>query len=73
MKTMYFSETIAGCDLKVGRSRKLIKFCTYVSIRGQGNFLTLAQGLLHTKIETCFSQKQLGPFKPFFVCKLLLT
>ena len=32
MKTVDFSETIAACDLKVGRSRKLIKImkvCEY--------------------------------------------
>ena len=32
VKTVYFSETIAACDLKVGRCRKLIeimKVCEY--------------------------------------------
>ena len=31
----------------------------YVSIEGQGHFLTLAQGCVHTKIQTGFSQKRL--------------
>ena len=47
---MDFSETIAVCDLKVSRS---------VSIEGQGHFLTLAQGRVHTKNQTGFSQKLL--------------
>ena len=46
MKTVDFSETIAASDLKESRSRHLIR--RYVSIEGQGNFLTLAQGCVHT-------------------------
>ena len=30
-----------------------------MSIEGQGHFLTLAQGRVHTNIQTGFSQKQL--------------
>ena len=55
MKTVDFSETIEACDLKVGRYRQLIdlmKVCEY--------YLTLAQGRVHTKIQTRFSQKLLG-------------
>ena len=62
MKTVDFSETIEACDLKVGRYRQLIDFIRYVSIEGQGHYLTLAQGRVHTKIQTGFSQKLLGPF-----------
>ena len=47
MKTVDFSETIAASDLKVSRSRQLIR--RYVSIEGQGHFLTLAQGRVHKK------------------------
>ena len=54
---MDFSDTIAASDLKVSRNRHLIR--TYVSIEGQGHFLTLAQGRVHTKIQTGFSQKLL--------------
>ena len=54
MKTVDFSETIAASDLKVGRSRHLIEYMKYVSIEGQGNYLTLSQGRIHTKIQTCF-------------------
>ena len=35
-----------------------------MSIEGQGHFLTLAQGHLHLKIKTGFSQKWLGHFEP---------
>ena len=41
-----------------------------MSIEGQGNFLTFAQGHLHMKIKTGFYQKPVGYFKPNFVCKL---
>ena len=58
MKTVDFSETIEPCDLKVGRYRQLIDFMK-VSIEGQGHFLTLAQGRVHTKTQTKFSQKLL--------------
>ena len=67
MKTVDFSESIAASDLKVGRSRHLIKYIRYVSIEGQGHYLTLAQGRVHTKNETGFSQKQLGRSEPNFV------
>ena len=51
MKTLDFSETIAASNLK--------QMDLYVSIEGQGHFLTLAQGCVHTKIQTGFSQKLL--------------
>ena len=64
MKTVDFSETIAASDLKGSRSRHLIK--RYVSIEGQGHFLTLAKGRVHTKIQTGFSQKLLYRSEPNF-------
>ena len=60
MKTVDFSETIAASDLKVGRSKHLI----------EGYYLTLAQGRVHTKIQTSFSQKLLCLSEFYFVCKL---
>ena len=57
MKTVDFSETIAASDLKGSRSRHLIR--RYVSIEGQGHFLTLAKCHVHTKIQIGFSQKLL--------------
>ena len=62
---MDFSETIAASDLKVSRSRHLIE--DMVSIEGQGHFLTLAQGRVHTKIQTGFSQKLHCRSEPNFV------
>ena len=62
MKTVDFAETIEPCDLKVGRYRQLIDFmkvCEY--------FLTLAQGHLHTKIQTKFYQKLLCHSELYFV------
>ena len=67
MKTVDFSETIETCDLKVGRYRQLIDFIRYVSIEGQGQYLTLAQGRVHTKTHTGFSQKLLGHSELNFV------
>ena len=65
MKTVDFSEAIASSDLKGSRNRHLIR--RYVSIEGQGHFLTLAQGCVHTKIKTVFSQKLLYRSEPNFV------
>ena len=56
---MDFSETIAARDLKVSWSRHLIEYMKICEFEGQGHFLTLAQGCVHTKIQTGFSQKQL--------------
>ena len=68
MKTVDFSETIAASDLKVCRSRHLIEYMYMkVCIEGQGHYLTLAQGRLHTKIQTGFSQKLLCQSEPNFV------
>ena len=38
-----------------------------MSIEGQGHYLTLAQGCVHTKIQTRFSQKLLGHSELNFV------
>ena len=67
MKTMDFSEAIAASDLKVNRSRHLIEYMKVWSIEGQGHFLTLAQGCVHTKIQTRFSQKLLCQSEPNFL------
>ena len=64
MKTVDFSETIAASVLKGSRSRHLIR--RYVSIEGQGHFLTLAQAHVSIKIQTGFSQKLLYRSEPNF-------
>ena len=64
MKTVDLSETIEACDLKIGRYRQLIDFmkvCKYC------RYLTLAQGRIHTKIQTRFSQKLQGHSELNFV------
>ena len=72
MKTVDFSETIAASDLKVSWSRHIIEDINiqYVSIEGQGHFLTLAQGCVHTKFQTGFSQKLLCRSEPNFLAHL---
>ena len=67
MKTVNFSETIEACDLKVGRYRQLIDFMKVFSIEGQGHYLTFAQGRVHAKIQTGFSQKLMGHSELNFV------
>ena len=62
---MDFSETIAASDLKDNGSRHLIR--RYKSIEIHGHFLTLAQGGVHTKIQTGFSKKLLYQSEPNFV------
>ena len=66
---MDFSETTVACDLKVGRCRQLIEF---ISIKGQGHFLSLAQGHLHMKIKSCISQITLGHFNQILCVSLYL-
>ena len=66
MKTVDFSDTFAASDLKVSRNRHLIEFMKIVSIEGQGHILTLAQGRVHTTIQTGFSQTILFFFFFFF-------
>ena len=67
MKTVEFSETITASDLKVRRSNHLIEYMRYVSIEGQGRFLTLVQSRVLTKIQTGFSQKLQSRSEPNFV------
>ena len=56
---MDFSETVTASDLKVGRSRHIIKFITVCEFEGQGHFLILAKGRVHTKIQTGLCHKLL--------------
>ena len=60
---MDLSETIAASDLKVGRYRQLIGLLKlYEYTKGQGHFLTLAQGNLHMN----FFLRTIGPFSTKF-------
>ena len=67
MITVDFSETIEACDLKVGRHRQLFDFMKVCEYEGQGHYLILAQGHVHTKIQTGFSQKLQGHSEHNFV------
>ena len=62
-----FSGAIAASDMKVSRSRHLIEYMKICEFEGQGHFLILAQGRVHTKIQTGFSQKLLCRSEPNFV------
>ena len=41
VKTVDFSETIAACDLKVGRCRQLIEIMKICEFEGQCHFFTI--------------------------------
>ena len=73
MKTVDFSETIAACDLKVGRCRQLVdlmKGCEYSRSR---SFLDLGPRSFTYENKICFSQKPLGHFQPNIICELFGT
>ena len=42
-ETMYFSETIVVCDIKVSRCTEVNEYMKFMSTRGQGHSLTLVQ------------------------------
>ena len=65
MKTVDFSETIAASDLKVSRSSHLIEYMN-ASIEGQGHFLTLAQGHVHTKFKQDFPRNYFAKLNKTF-------
>ena len=73
MKTVDFSETVAASDLKACRYLQLVELMKICELLWSRYCLTLAQGSLHMKIKTCFSQKPLDHIQPNFVCKLLGT
>ena len=58
-------ETIAACELNIGRCKQLddlIKVYEYSRLR---SFLDFGQGHLYIKIKTCFSQKHSVWFKSY--------
>ena len=63
----FFRNYCSQLYLKASRSSHLIEYMKYASIEDQGHFLTLAQGRVHTKIQTGFSQKLLCRSEPIFV------
>ena len=62
MKTVDFSELLQPVTWN------LLRQWRYVSIEGQGQFLTLAQGHVHLKMKTGFSQKWLAILNQILFC-----
>ena len=58
-KQWIFQKLLQPVTWKLAGSVILLNIWRYVSIEVQGLFLTLAQGRVHTKIQTRFSQKLL--------------
>ena len=58
----FFHKLSQPMTWKLVDADNLLSLWWYVSIEGQGHFLTLAQGHLCVKIKTCFSQRPLGRF-----------
>ena len=73
MKTVDLLETIAASDLKVGRCRQLIEIMKvpYVSIEGQGHFLTIYfPGFVCTRPRYQVSvYRTIGPLVSYFCSK----
>ena len=72
MEIVDFTETIAACDLKIGRYRnvnELMEICDYSRSR---SFLDLGQRSItyENLIYICLSQKPLSHLQPKFECKL---
>ena len=69
-KQLIFQKLLQPVTWKLVGADILMNLWRWVSIEGQGDFLTLAQGRVHTKIQTGFSQKLLCRSKPNFLWKL---
>ena len=72
MNTVYFSKTFAAYELKAGRCIQQVYEATlsFLSIKGQDHYMTLAKGYSDFKIKSCFSQKLFGHSQPNFIRKL---
>ena len=70
LDVFYGNVKFGNIGLSIGKSEKdlkpieIMKICAYWRSR---SYLILAQGHLHLKIKTCFSQKWLGHFEPNFI------
>ena len=69
-KQWIFQKLLKPVTWKLVDTDNLLTSWRYVSIEGQGHYLTLAQGCVHSKIQTTFSQKLLGHSELNFVWKL---
>ena len=61
---MYYLEIVAAIGLKVGLS---IPVNDLMSIKGQGQYLTLIKGHSDVKVKTCLSQKLSSLLEPNFI------
>ena len=62
MNTVDFSETIAACDLKVGRCRQLTGFMKDCEYSRSMSFLALGQRSLRHENQNLFFSETTGPF-----------
>ena len=68
MKTVDFSETIAACDLKVGRCKQLIELMNVYGYQRSGSFLDLGpRSFTYEKLKLVFFSETSGPFLTKFV------
>ena len=72
MKIIYFSKTIASCDLKVGKCIELnvlMKLREYQRSSHLGHSLTFAQGHLVFRLKTFFFSKTVELFETKYLVK----
>ena len=62
MKTVDFSETIAACDLKVGRCRQLIEFMKVCEYSRSRSFLDLGPRSFTYENDNLLFSETTGPF-----------
>ena len=62
MKTVDFSETIAACDLKVGRCRQLIEFMNVYEYSRSMSFLDLGPRSFKYENENLLFSETTWPF-----------
>ena len=64
---MYYLETIAAIDLKVGLNIQINELMKLNEYQSQGHYLTLVKGHSDFKINSCFSQILLSQLEPNFI------
>ena len=68
--SVFLQKLLQPVTWKLAGAVILLNIWRFVNIEGQGHFLTLAQGHVHTKNQTGCSQKQLCQSEPNFLWKL---
>ena len=68
----FFFKTFAAYEFKAGRCIQLNEATlSYISIKGQDHYMTLAKGYSDFKSKSCFYQKLFGHLQPNFMRKLM--